>query len=102
MHNIPGTNIDAGDTIVEFIGSGAPEGTGLHRYVFLVFEQYSKIEVEKLPRTSNRSRSNRLNTSARTLATRYSLGNPIAGNFYLAQFDDYCTILHAQISSESQ
>jgi phosphatidylethanolamine-binding protein (PEBP) family uncharacterized protein len=33
--NIPGCDIDKGEVAAAYIGSGPPEGTGLHRYVFL-------------------------------------------------------------------
>lgn len=45
-----------------------------------------------------RSRDGRLNTKAREFADEYKLGNPIAGNFYQAQFDDYVPVLHAQLA----
>jgi len=32
--NIPGNNVSRGDTLSEYVGSGPPKGTGLHRYVF--------------------------------------------------------------------
>lgn len=44
-----------------------------------------------------RSRDGRLNTKARDFADEYKLGNPIAGNFYQAQYDDYVPVLHAQL-----
>lgn len=96
--NIPGQSIADGDTIIEFIGSGPPLNTGLHRYVFLIFEQTGKLNVDDEPRTSKTSRENRLNTSAKKLITKYNLGNPIAGNFYIAQYDDYVPLLHAQLA----
>lgn len=37
--NIPGKNIAKGDTLAPFLASGPPEGTGLHRYIFLVYQQ---------------------------------------------------------------
>lgn len=37
--NIPGSDVAKGDEIAEYIGVGAPKGTGLHRYVFLVYKQ---------------------------------------------------------------
>lgn len=37
-------------------------------------------------------------TNTREFAKKYNLGNPIAGNFYQAQYDDYVPILHAQLS----
>lgn len=53
--NIPGKNVDKGETIVEFIGSGPPQNTGLHRYIFLVFKQKTgKVNVADEPRTSNK------------------------------------------------
>lgn len=39
--NIPGPNVAEGETIVEFIGSGPPKETDLHRYAFFVFKQPS-------------------------------------------------------------
>lgn len=51
--NIPGSDISAGREIVGFIGSGPPRGTGLHRYVFVVYEQSGLIDYQK-PFASNR------------------------------------------------
>ncbi|XP_049304328.1 protein D1-like isoform X1 [Bactrocera dorsalis] len=52
--NIPGNKVAEGQTVAEYIGSGPPEGTGLHRYVFLVFKQTDKIESTKfIPKTNS-------------------------------------------------
>lgn len=51
--NIPGANIDKGDTIIGFIGSGPSKDTGLHRYVLLIFKQNGKLEYDE-PYISNR------------------------------------------------
>lgn len=45
--NIPGDNVNAGDILFDYIGSGPPEGTGLHRYVFLVYKQSGKIDFDE-------------------------------------------------------
>lgn len=45
--NIPGNKVTEGQVVAEYIGSGPPEGTGLHRYVFLVFKQADKITTDK-------------------------------------------------------
>lgn len=37
--NIAGSDLSSGETVFQFIGSGPPQGTGLHRYVFLLFKQ---------------------------------------------------------------
>ncbi|KAJ6637829.1 Phosphatidylethanolamine-binding protein like F40A3.3, partial [Pseudolycoriella hygida] len=97
--NIPGGKVDKGETLFDFIGSGPPKGTGLHRYVFTVYKQSGQLEFDE-PRVSNRSRKERWNSSTLTFAQKYSLGDPIAGNFYQAEYDDYVPILHAQLSSE--
>lgn len=45
--NIPGNKVADGQTIAEYIGSGPPEGSGLHRYIFLIFKQADKIISER-------------------------------------------------------
>ncbi|XP_011192817.2 phosphatidylethanolamine-binding protein homolog F40A3.3-like [Zeugodacus cucurbitae] len=94
--NIPGNKVADGQTIAEYIGSGPPEGSGLHRYVFLVFKQAGKIEATQfIPKTS---REGRVSVKTRDYIAKYNLGDPIAGNFYQAQYDDYVPILKAQLS----
>ncbi|XP_058467297.1 protein D3-like [Malaya genurostris] len=100
--NIPGGKIEDGDHRIAFIGSGPPEGSGLHRYVFLIYKQNGKIDLSDAPRTSNRSRNNRLNFQHKDYVTKYALGELIAGNFYQAQFDQYVPTLHAQLSSGTE
>ena len=97
MVNIPGSNIAKGDTLSEYIGSGPPQGTGLHRYVMLIFKQPGKINPEE-KRLTNRSGEGRGNFKIRDFAKKYGLGDPVAGNFYQAQWDDYVPKLYAQLS----
>ncbi|XP_049305201.1 uncharacterized protein LOC105222811 [Bactrocera dorsalis] len=93
--NIPGNKVAEGQAVAEYIGSGPPEGSGLHRYVFLVFKQAGKIESTKFIRKT--SREGRVRTNTRDFIAKYNLGDPIAGNFYQAQYDDYVPILKSQI-----
>jgi len=97
--NIPGNDISKGEVLIGYIGSGAPKGTGLHRYIFLVYKQPSKLSFDE-PRVSNRSRDHRLKLSVRKFAEKYNLGQPTAGSFFQAQYDDYVPILHAQLSGQ--
>ncbi|GAB0097631.1 Phosphatidylethanolamine-binding protein [Sergentomyia squamirostris] len=98
VSNIPGSSVKDGETIAEYIGSGPPKGTGLHRYVFLVYKQPSgKIDISSEEKTTNKSRAGRPSFSARKFADQYSL-QFVAGNFYQAQYDDYVPILHKQLS----
>lgn len=52
--NVPGNDVSKGETLSEYIGSGPPEGTGLHRYVLLVYKQDGKIAFKNEPRLTNR------------------------------------------------
>ncbi|XP_055551534.1 protein D3-like [Wyeomyia smithii] len=98
--NIPGSNIDDGDHRIAFAGSGPPQGSGLHRYAFLIYKQNGKIDLSDAPRTSNRSRNHRLNFQHKDYVKKYGLTDLVAGNFYQAQYDEYVSTLHAQLSSE--
>merc|ERR1719184_345034 len=42
LGNIPGTDVAQAEILSDYVGSGPPEGTGLHRYVFLVYKQAKK------------------------------------------------------------
>ncbi|XP_067012135.1 protein D2 isoform X2 [Anabrus simplex] len=97
--NIPGTNIDKGEVLSEYVGSGPPKGTGLHRYVFLVYEQPGKLTCDE-PRLTNRSGDHRGKFSIKKFANKYKLGHPIAGNFYQAQWDDYVPKLYEQLAGK--
>ncbi|XP_050667757.1 protein D2-like isoform X2 [Leptidea sinapis] len=96
--NIPGDNVGAGETLSAYVGSGPPEGTGLHRYVFLVYKQPGKLTFDE-PRLTNTSADNRGGFSIAKFAKKYNLGDPIAGNFYQAQYDDYVPQLYKQLGA---
>jgi len=97
--NIPGSDISKGDVLSAYIGSGPPEGTGKHRYVFLVYEQPGKLTFDE-KRLTNRSGDGRGKFSIRNFAKKYKLGQPIAGNFYQAEWDDYVPKLYEQLSGK--
>uniref|UniRef100_A0A646QDK5 PBP1 n=1 Tax=Hemiscolopendra marginata TaxID=943146 RepID=A0A646QDK5_9MYRI len=94
--NIPGTDVSKGETLSEYIGSGPPKGTGLHRYVYLVYKQPEKLKPTET-RLTNRSGDNRGNFKIKNFAKKYHLGDPIAGNFYQAEWDDYVPKLYEQL-----
>lgn len=95
--NISGCNLNSGDTIAEFIGSGPPAKSGLHRYVFLVYKQSGKINWIK-EKITNRSATGRSNFKVRDFLNEHNLGELVAGSLYQAQFDnDYVPVLHAQL-----
>ncbi|XP_037814411.1 protein D3-like isoform X1 [Lucilia sericata] len=94
--NIPGNKIDQGEVVAAYVGSGPPKGTGLHRYIFLLYKQPGKIDIDE-PHVANNSGENRANFKAAKFAEKYNLGAPVAGNFYQAQYDDYVPIILAQL-----
>ncbi|KAH8326080.1 hypothetical protein KR067_001123 [Drosophila pandora] len=96
--NIAGNDLASGEQIAGYVGSGPPKGTGLHRYVFLLYKQSGKLEFDE-ERVSNKSRKDRPKFSAAKFAEKHELGKPIAGTFYQAQYDDYVPILHQQLAS---
>ena len=95
--NIPGSDIAKGDVLTAYVGSGPPEGSGLHRYVFLVFKQPRKLKCDEA-RIPKNSGSNRGKFSIMKFAKKYKLGEPLAGNFYQAQWDEYVPTVHRQLS----
>lgn len=52
--NIPESFVESGDEVIEYLGSGAEAGTGLHRYIFLVFKQRDGIIEHNEGRSTNR------------------------------------------------
>lgn len=84
--NILGSDISTGQIIAEYTGSKPPEGSGLHRYATFVYKQPNEIHFEETgngPISSEQRRS----FSIRNFAHKYALGEPIAGNFFEAQFE---------------
>lgn len=94
--NIPGAEVGAGQTVSEYVGSGPPKGTGLHRYVFLAYKQPGKISPDE-PHRTNRSGDGRGGFKIRDFAKKYHLGQPVAGNFFQAQWDEYVPKLYEQL-----
>ncbi|XP_050086212.1 protein D2-like [Anopheles aquasalis] len=96
--NIPGGDVAKGETLSAYVGSGPPAGTGLHRYVFLVYKQNGKLTFDE-PRLTNTSGDNRGGFAIRKFAEKYKLGNPVAGNLYQAEWDDYVPLLYKQLGA---
>ena len=85
MVNIPGGDVSKGDSRAAYRGSGAPPLTGLHRYVFLLYEQPDKLEFDE-PKVPADTRSGRMRFNTRQFAEKYKLSGPIAANFYQARY----------------
>lgn len=44
------------------------------------------------------STKGRNNTKTTDLASKYNLGNPVAGNFFMAEYDDYVPKLYEKLA----
>lgn len=88
--NIPEMNLDKGDELASFFPSAPPKNSGEHRYVFLLFKQPGKIDVQGHVKMSTFQMDGREKFSTKNFAETYKLETPVAGNFYLASFDDSC------------
>ncbi|KAF5276842.1 hypothetical protein FQA39_LY06394 [Lamprigera yunnana] len=82
--NIHRLNIDDGDLLAEFIGSAPPPNSGLHRYTFLVYKQPRKLQFSEA-KLSVTNFEERKFFSVQNFVSKYNLGNPVAGNFYLCK-----------------
>ncbi|CAI2353500.1 unnamed protein product [Caenorhabditis sp. 36 PRJEB53466] len=97
--NIPGNDIAKGDTLSEYIGAGPPPGTGLHRYIYLIYKQTGRIEDAEHGRLTNRSGDKRGGWKAAKFVEKHGLGTPVYGNLYQAEYDDYVPILYKQLGA---
>lgn len=93
--NIPGNDISKGQTVIEYVGSGPPKDTGLHRYIFFIFRQRKTISTNVFIAKDNLE--DRLRTKTRDLIKEYNLEEPVAGNFFEAQHDvEYAKLMASQ------
>ncbi|XP_073964083.1 protein D2-like [Choristoneura fumiferana] len=95
--NIQGGDLNKSEVLSDYIGSGPPKGTGLHRYVFLVYKQPEKCDFSKVPKLPSNSGDKRGNFSILKFSQQFNLGPPVAGNFFVAQYDGYVPKLYAKL-----
>ncbi|CAJ0579065.1 unnamed protein product, partial [Mesorhabditis spiculigera] len=95
--NIPGNKVSEGEVLSAYVGAGPPPNTGLHRYVFLLWKQPGKLSDAEHGHLTNTSPAKRDGFEARAFAKKHNLGQPIAGNFFQAEHDDYVPKLYKQL-----
>jgi len=79
--NIPGNDITKGEVVTPYMGPHPPKDSGLHRYVFLLYEQPDKIEAPVLENSGN----HRGHFKAQNFAKEYEL-SPVGAAFYRASY----------------
>ncbi|EOA93994.1 Phosphatidylethanolamine-binding protein 1, partial [Anas platyrhynchos] len=97
--NMKGNDVGSGTVLSDYVGSGPPKGTGLHRYVWLVYEQPKQLKCDE-PILSNRSGDKRGKFKVAAFRSKYNLGVPVAGTCYQAEWDDYVPKLYEQLSGK--
>lgn len=93
--NIPGNKLSKGQVVYKYIGVLPHPDTGLHRYVFLIFEQPCEVHFSENHLTDT-SVCGRSGNSVRHLMCKYSLV-PYAANFFVSQWDCYVPTLCKQL-----
>ena len=91
--------MNSGREFAVYIGSGPPKDTGLHRYVFIVYQQNGEINPteEHLKLNAN----GRGGFKIETWRKKYNLSDPVAVNFYQAEYDDYVPLLYKKLSENN-
>ncbi|KAJ8027426.1 Phosphatidylethanolamine-binding protein-like F40A3.3 [Holothuria leucospilota] len=97
VHDVPGLDLSKGKTHAAYIGAGPPKGSGLHRYVILIYKQPGPLTIEEPAKP--RSTAGRASWKANDFAAKYNLGSPVAANFVQAEWDDYVPKLYESLGS---
>jgi len=74
--NIPGNNITNGQILLYYKGPSPPPRTGIHRYIFLLFEQIEHINYQAI---------NDRNISLSKIKTMFKLGEPLANAMFTSK-----------------
>ncbi|KAM9810363.1 phosphatidylethanolamine-binding protein 1 [Neosynchiropus ocellatus] len=97
--NMKGNDVSSGTVLSDYVGSGPPQDTGLHRYVWLVYEQPAALSCSE-PVLTNRSGDGRGKFKVQDFRKKYSLAAPVAGTCYQAEWDDYVPKLYEQLAGK--
>lgn len=73
--------------------------SGLHRYVWLVYEQPGTLSCSE-PVLTNCCGDGRGKFKLQTFRKKYKLGAPVAGTCYQAEWDDYVPKLYEQLAGK--
>lgn len=86
--NIPGNHVEDGEVICDYLGALPEPDQELHRYVFLVYKQKAKSNYGMEERITGDNFTARERFSIKKFVKRYLL-SPVAGNIFMAEFDQY-------------
>ena len=104
--NVNGSDlVNSGDALIEYVGSGPPKGSGLHRYVWLVYEQSNgKIDIDQCGQkkliSGGGKGEGRQSWKARKFVSNNKLGPLVAGTYYNAEYDEFVPKLYAWLAGK--
>lgn len=87
--NIPGGHVEDGEVICDYLGALPEPDNDMHRYIFLVYKQKRKINFGGEERIYVDNFSSRQQFSVKKFVKKYLLHDPVAGNIFLSEFDQY-------------
>jgi len=95
--NIPGTHVDQGTHLARYLGAGPPENSGLHRYVFAVYKQGGRVDIQNKNVAKKWSLASRGGQYVTPLLQSFIEAGgvsmePIALNWFNAGYDEYVPI----------
>lgn len=91
------TSDTPGDCLAQYVGAGPPEGTGLHRYVLLVYKQADKVDATPLG-TFHRA-DQRPKWNAEKFVEKVGGCSLVAGSFFQAEWDSYVPKLYKKLET---
>ncbi|KAF2070232.1 hypothetical protein CYY_008452 [Polysphondylium violaceum] len=98
--NIPGNKVEQGDCLSPYIGCGPPPNTGLHRYIYILCKQPSKIHFKGELRC-HLNADGRNNWKAAEFIKKWNL-EPVACDFFQAEYDSYVPTLYQTLSANQE
>ncbi|KAG8456177.1 hypothetical protein GDO86_002102 [Hymenochirus boettgeri] len=94
--NVKGNDLSTGCVLTAYVGCAPGKGTGLHRYIWLVYEQPGPLTCnERILGTSSAEHRGCFKVCA--FRKKYNLKNPIAGACFMAKWDDSVPTLYKQM-----
>lgn len=85
-----------GEVLAEYIGSAPMARTEKHRYVLLAYKQFGWIRFDE-PRLCHNSDKGRAKFNVCCFAHKYKLNDPVAGNFFRAEFDNSVPCMYRKL-----
>jgi hypothetical protein len=79
--NIPGSSIENGETVFDYDGPHPPPKSGIHKYIFLIYEQPKKIENRLI-----NNNTERIITIPEILEKLQLKGYPIYSTYFISSF----------------